>query len=307
MDIASLKTLLLVRNHGSIAGAARSLNVDPSSVSRTLAGIEADLGVRLFQRTTRRLTVTEEGQIYLARLEPLIEELDAAREDARGLRGQPAGTLRITASVAFAHQMIVPLLPAFLDNYPDITVDLQSSDTNLDLVENGIDLAIRLAPAPKGDLVSTRLLQTRYHVVASPEFLSGQKPVSHPNDLAEVNCLRFALPGLQDNWTFKSVDSAPFDVAIKGNCMFSNALALRHAACMGVGVAILADWLVNEDLRRGRLVQICPDYDCTASVFETAAWALYPNRSYLPQKVRVMIDFLRHNMRTRAAQCGHSA
>lgn len=297
MDITSLKTLLLVRTHGSIAGAARALNVDPSSVSRTVAGIEADLGIRLFQRTTRSLTVTEEGQIYLGRLEPLIEELDAAREDARGLRGQPSGLLRITASVAFAHQMVVPLLPAFLENYPEITIDLQSSDANLDLVENGIDLAIRLAPAPKGDLVSTRLMQTRYHVVARPEFLSGQKSVAHPNDLAEMNCLRFALPGLQDNWTFRGIDGAPFDVPVQGNCMFSNALALRHAACMGIGVAILADWLIDDDLQSDRLVTLCPDYECTASVFETAAWALYPNRSYLPQKVRVMIDFLRSNMR----------
>ncbi len=296
MDIASLKTVLLVRTHGSIAGAARALDIDPSSVSRTVAGIEADLGIRLFQRTTRRLTVTEEGQTYLTRLEPLIEEMDAAREDARGLRGQPSGLLRITASVAFAHQMIVPLLPSFQARYPDITIDLRSSDANLDLVENGIDLAIRLAPAPKGDLVSTRLMQTRYRVVASPEFLVEQEPVAHPTDLAGLNCLRFALPGLQDNWTFRSGDEAPFTVAVRGNLMFSNALALRRAAGMGLGVAILADWLIGDDLRTGRLVALFQDYDCTASVFETAAWALYPNRSYLPQKVRVMIDFLRGNM-----------
>ncbi|MGH1415679.1 MAG: LysR family transcriptional regulator [Pelagimonas sp.] len=296
MDIGALKIALLVRTHASIAGAARALNIDPSSVSRTVAGLEADLGIRLFHRTTRRLTVTEEGQAYLTRVAPLIEELDAAQDDARGLRGQPSGVLRITASVAFAYRVIVPLLPEFLAQYPDVTVDLQSSDANLDLIENGIDLAIRLAPAPKGDLVSTRLMTTRYRVVASPEFLSQQKPVLHPNDLGEMNCLRFALPGLQHSWTFRRSDCPPFEVPVQGNCLFSNALALRHAACTGIGIAILADWLIDDDLRSGQLVALCPDYDCTASAFETAAWALYPNRSYLPQKVRVMIDFLRRTV-----------
>jgi len=296
MEIASLKTVMLVQAHGSIAGAARALDLDPSSVSRTVAAVEADLGIRLFQRTTRRLTVTEEGQTYLTRLAPLVEEIDAVREDARGLRGKPTGLLRMTASVAFAHQVIVPLLPVFQASYPDITIDLQSSDANLDLVENGIDLAIRLAPAPKGDLVSTRLMHTRYRVVASPEYLEGQAPISNPNDLARLNCLRFALPGLQDAWTFQHGNDAPFEVSVKGNLMISNALALRRAARMSLGVAILADWLIEEDLRTGRLVALAPEHKCTATVFRTAAWALYVNRTYLPQKVRAMIDFLKTNL-----------
>lgn len=298
MEVASLKAILLVQAHGSIAGAARALDVDPSSVSRTVAAVEADLRIRLFQRTTRRLTVTEEGQAYLGRLAPLLEEFDAAREAARGMRGKPGGLLRMTASVAFAHEVIVPLLPAFQKRFPDIRVDLQSSDANLDLIENAIDLAIRLAPAPKGDLVSTRLMTTRYRVVASPGFLANQDHVENPDALAEMNCLRFALPGLQDRWRFRKEGRAPFDVPVQGNLLFSNALALRRAAIMGLGVAILADWLIRDDLGDGKLVALCPDFECTASDFETAAWALYPNRSYLPQKVRVMIDFLKQNMRS---------
>lgn len=189
----------------------------------------------------------------------------------------------------------MPLLPRFQARYPDITIDLQSSDANLDLVEGGIDLAIRLAPAPKGDLVSTRLMSTRYRVVASPSYLDGQGPVSHPGDLAQLNCLRFALPGLQDAWTFRREDEAPFDVNVNGDLLISNALAIRRAARMGLGVAILADWLIEEDLRNGRMVVLFPEYECSATVFDTAAWALYLNRSYLPQKVRVMIDFLRES------------
>jgi DNA-binding transcriptional LysR family regulator len=298
MDIASLRTVLLVQSLGSIAGAARTLDVDPSSVSRTLGAVEADLGIRLFQRTTRRLTVTEEGQTYLNRLGPLIEELDAAREDARGVRGVPAGQLRMTCSVAFAHEVIVPLLPAFQAQYPEVSIDLQSSDANLDLVENNIDLALRLAPAPKGDLVSTRLMSTRYRLVASPGYLTDKGPVTHPSDLAPLNCLRFALPGLSGGWTFREGKTAPFTVDVAGDLMVSNALVLHRAAKLGTGVAMLPDWLVDRDVLEGKLTVLCPDFDCTATTFETAAWALYLERTYLPQKVRVMIDFLRQKLKS---------
>lgn len=300
MDITWLKTVLLVQSRGSIAGAARTLEVDPSSVSRTVAAVEADLGIRLFQRTTRRLTVTEDGQTYMSRLAPLIEEMDAAREDARGQRGTPSGQLRMTCSVAFAHEMIVPLLPAFQAQYPEVLIDLQSSDANLDLVENNIDLALRLAPAPKGDLVSTRLMSTRYRIVASPMYLATKDPVIHPRDLQNLNCLRFALPGLQDAWTFRTGAEAPFNVTVSGDLMISNALALHRAAKMGVGVTMLADWLVDRDIQQGNLIALCENFECTATTFETAAWALYLDRTYLPQKVRVMIDFLRQNLRSPA-------
>lgn len=296
MDIASLKTVLLVQTHGSFAGAARALDLDPSSVSRLVASVETELGIRLFQRTTRNLTLTEAGHIYLQRAAPLIEELDAAQEEALVLRARPTGLLRMTASVAFSTQVIVPLLDKFQGRYSDIAVDLQSSDNNLDLVENGIDLAIRLAPSLKGNLVSTRLMQTSYMVVASPQFLDEYGAPRDPQSIGEFDCLRFALPGIQNVWRFQKAQQEPFDVPVQGNLLISNALALREAACSGMGLALLADWLVQQDLKDGRLVEVFPEYRCTLSNFETAAWALYPSRSYLPRKVRVMIDFLRTNL-----------
>lgn len=298
MDTNALKAALLIQAQGSIAGAARALGVDASSVSRILAGVEAELGTRLFQRTTRKLSVTDEGRAFLARLKPLIEELEAAQEEARGGRENPSGTLRMTASVAFADQMILPLLPDFQSMYPEITIDLQSSDVNIDLIENAIDLAIRLSPSPKGDLISTRLKPTRYHLVASQSYLTASPNISSPEDLKQENCLRYALPDLGDVWTFRKSDQPAIEVPIFGNLQISNALAMRSAARLGLGVAMLADWLVDEDLQDGRLIRLCPEYECTATVFDTAAWALYPNRSYLPRKVRVMIDFLRAQMKT---------
>lgn len=295
MDIHELKLALMVQAQGSIAGAARVLNLDPSSVSRSLSALEGELGVRLFHRTTRSLSATEEGAAYLQRVAPLVEELQAAAQAAVGTRQTPTGTLRMTASVSFASQKIVPALPAFAERYPEISVELISSDANLDLVEEGIDVAVRLAPAPKGDLISSKLMATRYHLVANPSYLKRMGGVDRPEDLQGYDCLRYALPGISDVWRFRREADAPIEVAVAGRHKFSNALALREAARQGLGVALLADWLVAQDLAEGGLQELCPQYQGTVSDFDTAAWVLYPNRRYLPRKTRVMIDFLRES------------
>ena len=291
-----LKTLLTVQANGSFADAARVLDVDPSSVSRLVRQAEAELGFRLFQRTTRSLSVTEEGQLYFARLAPLLDELEAAKEAALGVRSRPTGRLRMTASVAFSTELLVPLLPAFQAAYPDVVVELTSSDAALDLVEQSIDLAIRLAPAPSGDLIATKLMPTTYRCVAAPAFLEKHPMASEPTGLAHAPCLRYGIADLQDTWWFRRESTAAVSVAVDGMFIASSPMPLREAARHGAGVAMLADWLVRRDLDEGRLVDVFPEYQCTPSQFDTAAWALYPSRTYLPQKVRVMIDFLRAHL-----------
>ena len=301
MDLAMLRTLALVAQHGSFAAAARVLDLDPSSVSRIVANAEASLGLRIFQRTTRRLRITEEGEIYLRRAVPLIEELEHAREEAGRARSAPSGTLRLTASVAFAHECIVPYIGDFHDRYPEISLELLPTDATLDILANGIDLAIRLAPASEGDLVSTRLIRTRYRVCAAPGYLARCDSLSDPRDLSGLNCLRFALPQFRSRWLFRRAGEAPFEVAVSGRTVIANALSLRQAARDGLGPALLADWLVGGDLAQGDLVGLFPAYDCTATKFDTSAWALYPSRSFLPRKVRVAIDFLRERLRAAPA------
>lgn len=297
MDIEALKTVILVSQQGSIAAAARSLLVDPSSVSRTVAAVEADLGLRLFQRSTRSLSITEEGEAYLARLIPLLEELDHAQDEAREVSRHPAGTVRLTTSVAFAHTCVVPHLADFAAQYPDISLEILPSDTNLDLLANSIDLAIRLAPEPAGDLIRAKLMDTRYLVVASPGYLANCASLSTPTDLQNQNCLRFALPDFRTRWRFRTAGADLIEVPVSGNVIIANALSLRRAALDGLGPALLADWLVNDDIAMGTLIDVFPDHDCTATEFDTAAWILYPTRSYLPRKVRVTIDFLRATLK----------
>ncbi|SIS95296.1 transcriptional regulator, LysR family [Roseivivax lentus] len=296
MDTELLRTVSLVAQQGSFAAAARVLNVDPSSVSRAVAAAEAALGLRLFRRTTRSLTVTEEGEIYLRRIAPLLEELDAAREAATQAQRAPSGTLRMTASVAFAHECIVPHLGAFHALYPDVSVELLPTDANLDIAANAVDLAIRLGAAPAGDLISTRLLTTRYVVCVSPGYVATHPPVRKPEDLAAHDCLRFALPEFRTRWRFRRPGGTPFEVPVSGRTIIANALSLRRAALDGLGPVLLADWLVGRDLSAGRLVDLFPDHDATATDFDTGAFALYPSRAFLPRKVRAMIDFLRDRL-----------
>ena len=296
MDTQALKTVILVSELGNFASAARVLDVDPSSVSRTVAAIEAELGVRLFQRSTRRLAVTEAGERYIRRIAPLVEELEHARDEAVTTSGAVQGNLRLTASVAFMQECIVPHVGEFLVDYPDISLELLPSDTNLDLFGDNIDLAIRLAAAPEGDVISTRLCNTRYKVIAAPAYVEREGRPAHPSELSARECARFALPGFRDQWLFRSGSDPVFEVPVSGRLVTTGALALRQAALNGIGPALLPDWLTAEPLRKGHLIDLFPDYACTATSFDTGAWALYPSRSFLPRKVRVMIDFLRQRL-----------
>ncbi|WP_299043992.1 LysR family transcriptional regulator [uncultured Tateyamaria sp.] len=296
MDIAALRTVQLVAQHHSFAAVARVLDVDPSSVSRTVAGIEAQLGLRLFQRSTRTLTLTEAGALYLDRIGPLLDDLDLARDAAAEISTRPSGRVRLTASVAFGHDMIVPLLSDLRSALPEIALELILSDQTVDLVGGQIDLAIRLAPAPKGDLISARLCATRYRVVAAPAYVQTHGAPDTPAGLSAHQCLRMTLPEYRTEWRFRQ-QQAETVVGVTGPILISNALALRAAARNGLGPALLADWMTQRDLKDGRLVDLFPDHQVTATTFDTGAWLLYPSRAYLPAKVRAVIDFLRARLR----------
>ena len=293
MNTRDLGLFLDVARRGSFAAVAKARGMDPSAVSRAIAGLETDLGVRLFQRSTRRMRLTEAGELFLTRAAPLAEELERARADALAVRANPTGTLRMTASVTFGQRCIVPNLGAFRRCYPDVRVDAVFTDANLDLVDQGIDLAVRLAPMVTGDVIATKLMSTAYRVVASPGYVRSAPPIQEPRDLARHRCLLFPLPGYRSQWRFRDRAGDIEEVPIAGDLTLAPAGSLRDAALDGLGPALLADWLVDDDIAAGRLVRLLPDHAVTATSFDTAAWLLYPSRSFLPAKVRVMIDFLR--------------
>ncbi len=301
MDIAQLPVLIDVARFGGFAAAARHHDLDPSSVSRLVSAVEAEIGVRIFQRTTRRLTVTEAGAAYLRRMEAVVDEIARAREEAATLSQAPAGTLRITASVSFGTVVLVPVLAEFQRRFPDLTVDLVLTDRNLDLVADRIDLGIRLAPEIDGDVVCSQLIATRYRVCASPQYLGDAAAVATPEDLSGHRCVLLDLPGYRTAWRFLGRDGRESAVAVSGSTILSNALAVREAVAHGLGVALLADWLIADDLTSGRLVDVFPECEVTATTFETGAWVVYPSRSFLPRKVRVMVDYLREALQGSAS------
>ena len=296
MDLATLRLLIDVAQHGSFAAAARARDLDPSSVSRAVSLAEDELGLRLFQRTTRQMSLTEAGEVYLRQIEPIADALAFARDEALRVSAEPAGTLRLTTSVAFGQVCMTPLLSAFKAAFPALTLELIMTDSNLDLVRERIDLAVRLAPSVEGDLISARLIETRYQVCASPAYLRAAPAIEQPGDLASHDCLLQALPDYRSRWLFRDRADQLAEIAVNGRLLLSNPLALREAAVAGLGPCLLADWLVGPDIEAGRLVDLFPRHRVTATSFDTAAWLVYPSRAFLPNKVRLAIDFLKAHL-----------
>ena len=304
MNISDLETLVVVTRHGSFDGAARELGVDPSSVSRTVAGLETELGARLLQRNTRRLALTEAGAAFVERLAPALEELAQARAAALDATGELRGTLRISVSNAFGIRRLSPLLPKFCEDYPELQLEVLMAESPVDLIADRVDVAIRLGKLRDSGLIAVPLLAVRYRVVASPAWLRRQEnPPTRPVDLQATKCLCFALFGFRDQWQFsKAKGGESVKVAVRPRLVGTNALLLRDAALEGMGPALLADWMIGEDVGAGLLVDLFPDYVVSTAGAPSAAWAVYPSRNHVPAKVKVFVDFLRISLSARGSQ-----
>jgi DNA-binding transcriptional LysR family regulator len=302
MNLSELEWLTLAVRTGSFAAAARELNVDPSSISRAVAGLEADLGVRLFQRSTRKLGLTEAGAAFVTRVTPLLEEFQSARQAAADAAGDVQGVLRLSVSNTFGLRRIVPLLPAFSQAHPLLKLELVFSDAVMDLLTERIDVAVRLGSLRDSSLVALPLLRIRYRVVASPGWLEKQdKQPQVPDDMAQTPCLSFSLPGFRDRWWFTELGatdgSSGVAVTVTSKALMTSGIALRECALAGMGPSLLPDWLIDGDIAAGRLVDLFPNHQVGASEAPSNAWLVYPSRSYVPAKVRAFVDFMQRAMR----------
>ncbi len=300
MEVKSLRVYADVMRRRSFAAVAREHELDPSSISRMVRALEDELGVRLFQRTTRRLAPTEAGAAYFERIAPLLEQLDEARSAAAEHGRGPSGLLRITASVSFGQLCLVPLLPAFSAAFPGLRLDLLLTDAQVDLVTEQIDLAIRLGPRLQdSSFVARELLKVRYRICASPGYLEQHGRPRQPADLARHSCLAFRLPGFRSRWILRQAGRKQHEVEIEARHLASSALALRDCARAGMGLAMLPHWIADADVAGDRLLDVFPRYQATATDFNTAAWLLYPSRAHLPLKVRSLIDYLQREFARR--------
>ncbi len=289
-----LACFVKVAEVGSIAHAAPALGRSPSQVSRTLTRLEDRLGVRLLHRTTRRLTLTEEGRALFERARTSLAELDEAEAAVGHVQGTPRGRLRVSLPVLFGHRFVAPLAARFAAENPRVTVDLAFDDRKVDLVDEGFDLAVRVGVDDDPTLTARRLGSTQVLTVASPDYLCGTAPIAHPRDLAAHEVLLLSSEVAGASWRFKGPDDE-VDVALTPTRFAANSgFALREAALLGLGVARLPDFMVGEDVASGALVRLLTPWERTLTVA-----AVYPPGRHLAPKVRRFVDFLGDHLQGR--------
>jgi DNA-binding transcriptional LysR family regulator len=283
--ISDLDIFARVARTGNMSAAGRDMGLSPAVVSKRISMLEERLGARLFQRTTRQLTLTETGQGYFNRVVDILSLVEEADDFVCRRNTQPRGLLKITAPTAFCRQHITPHLPQFLERYPDITFDFHLDDNIVDIIRDGFDLAIRIGELQDSSLVARKLAADHRVIVASPAYLDRLGTPSGLNDLAMHNCLS---SGAQEAWRLEGPDGQ-HAVRVNGN-IHSNSSAMTHAALMaGLGLGLRGTWEVGPELRTGQLKIVLPQYRGSS---HTAIYAVYPSREFMPAKVSVFIDML---------------
>lgn len=293
MDFAALSLLIETASAGSLAEAARRLRLPPMKATRLISALEAELGVRLLHRTTRALSLTDDGLVFLPHARALVEERAAAFASVRGADADPAGLLRISASLAFGRQVVAPLAVDFMQRWPEVQIDLQLTDSVVDIVAEGIDLAIRIAELRDSSLIARRIADNPRLLVAAPAYLERSGMPSSLAQLQQHECLTSAAAS---HWSFHAGGETR---AIRvGGRFTANSIDAIHAACRGgLGIANLSGWDVAADLADGTLRPIALDDGAPEPL---AIWAVYASRRLVPAKVRFFIDALAERLKTGA-------
>lgn len=287
--IDDIALFLRVLDTGSISAAARSLDLSVAVASQRLKRLEDALGVRLLQRTTRRLHPTPEGLALAERGRPLVEEFDALASGLRQAGTDVAGNLRVTMGATFGRMWVSPLLPEFMALHPKVRVVAHLSDQTVDLVGDGFDLAIRIGELDDSSLVSRRIAVNRRVLAASPAYLQRAGAPQAPKDLEAHACLLlFDSHRRRDSWRLQQADGTPVDVQVTGRLESTLGELLRDAAVAGEGIGLFSHWHVADDLRAGRLVQVLPQ----CPLGETGIHAVMPQRRFVPPRVRAFVAFL---------------
>ncbi|AUX45178.1 LysR family transcriptional regulator [Sorangium cellulosum] len=290
-SFAGMTAFITSVEEGSFSAAAEKLRLTPSGVSKLVSRLEERLKVRLLQRTTRRMQLTQVGRAYYERARRIFEELDALEREVESHDDAPRGTLRLTAPTVLGHVRVLPLVLSFQDTYPEVNVELLLNDRVVDLVEEGIDVAVRMTASPPLSFVARKLGDDARVLCASPAYLSRRGRPSHPRDLADHDCIVFLAGGaVDDTWRLKpDPRSGEVEgVRVRGRFQANNTLSLREAALAGLGIVNLPDYLVGDDLRSGRLVAVLEGL----VPVERAVYAVYPQAPFVPARVRELVRHL---------------
>ena len=287
-NTSEMAVFVRVVEAGNFSAAARELRLTPSAVSKLIGRLEDRLGARLLNRTTRRVSLTEEGRAFYQRCTPILDAIDEAERAVAELHGEPRGLLKVNASTAFGHYHIEPLIPGFLARYPDLRLELTLSESIVNLIEEEVDVAVRIGQLPDSSLIARKLGTARRIVVASPAYLKRHGTPQTPDDLKDHNCLRLSKATSLNQWEFRGPKGTR-RIEVGGNFEANSGIALHRAAIAGIGLIRVGNFTVAADVRTGRLVPVLADHEPPS---ETNIYAVYPHNRHLSPKVRAFVDLL---------------
>jgi DNA-binding transcriptional LysR family regulator len=288
MDLlAGMKLFTRVVDTGSFSAVAHETGTTQPTISRTVAALEAHLGVRLLNRSSRAVTLTDDGRMFYDRAQRALEAVAEAEAGVGRRRGLPTGRLRLGAPVAFGRLHLAPRMPAFLERYPEVEVELLMNDAFVDLVGEGLDLAIRVGDLVDPSLIARRIGTTRRVTVASPAYLDRFGTPLVPADLTQHQCIVYTRLATGNRWHFEG-RNGPITVDVRGRFSTDNSEAVREAALGGAGIAVVPVWHFTDEIEQGRVRILLRDYEPR----QLPIHAVYSSRRQLAAKVRAMIDFL---------------
>ena len=287
LEFQQLRSFLAVVRAGSFVGGADALGLSKAAVSRHVAELEESLGVRLLHRTTRRLSLTDDGTRFHARAEELLASLEELEAETSSQGGEASGQVRVNAPMSFGNLHLAPLWPRFLAANPKVSLDITLNDRVVDLVDEGYDLAVRIGRLGDSNLVSRKLAATRIVLCAAPDYLARRGAPTHPRELAAHQVFGYAYWSGGDEWKFHGPEGE-FGVSVHPRMRSNSGDTCRAAALEGQGIVLQPDFLVGGDLKRGALVELMPAWRS----LEIGIHAVYPTRKHLPMKTRLLVDFL---------------
>ncbi|KEA63943.1 LysR-family transcriptional regulator clustered with [Marinobacterium lacunae] len=294
--LTAMQVFAEVAKRGGFTAAAEHLDISRVKATRYVSELESWLGTRLLQRSTRRVSLTEAGEACLRQCEQMLALTQDLQSTVGRRDSSPRGQLRMTTSISFGQAHLAGAVAEYLQQYPDVTVDLMVIDRAVNLIEDRVDLAIRTTGELDPNLVARRIAPCRSVICASPDYLKARGTPDHPQALREHNCLTYTNFG-RSEWRFSNRQGEEIQVEIRGNLTANEASILMEAALAGAGVAQLPTYLANPLIERGELVELLPQW----SPPELVIWGVYLSRRHLPATVRTMLDFLAE--RFRDAQC----
>ncbi|MCE0492899.1 LysR family transcriptional regulator [Vibrio salinus] len=290
---SAIPVFVAVVECGSFSSAAIRLGMTKSAVSKRISALEDNLSVRLFNRTTRKLTLTEPGERFSDYARNALTLAEDGFSELSAYQGKPKGTLKINAPMTFSRLHLVPHIKEFLESYPDIHISLSMNDAIVDMIEGAFDVGIRIGELKNSSLIARKLSDCQSVLCASPSYIATNNKPLHPEELLKHNCIYYSLFQAGVEWTFYK-NRKPFKVEPKGNFIVNNSDAIAEVLLQGLGIGQLPTFIVSDYLANGTLIPLLPEY----TLPDHAIYAVYPERKHLPEKVRVFIEFIQKKLST---------